>query len=35
MQKLTMEELVQLMNENENEFIIRVELEEESDGEET
>ena len=36
MQKMTMEELIQLMNESEDEFFIRVELaEEDTDGEET
>lgn len=36
MKKMTMEELVQLMNESEDEFFIRVELtEEDGDGEET
>ena len=35
MQKMTMEELVQFMNESEDEFFIRVELiEEDADGEE-
>lgn len=35
MQKMTMEELVQLMNESEDEFLIKVDLTEEgSDGEE-
>lgn len=36
MEKLTMEELINLMNESEEEFFITVELSEEaSDGEET
>lgn len=35
MQKMTMDELVQFMNENDNEFVIRVEIEdkEDKDGE--
>lgn len=36
MQKMTMDELVSFMNESEDEFFIRVDLEEEdTDGEET
>ena len=36
MEEMSMEELVQFMNESENEFFIRVELiEEDTDGEET
>ena len=36
MEEMSMEELVQFMNESENEFFIRVELtEEDTDGKET
>lgn len=36
MEEMSMEELMQFMNESENEFFIRVELtEEDADGEET